>query len=867
MATDNWTGAVALFRNWPEIPSEIEAKGTLRRLRDALVGLSNGSTGWRDVVSLTRQILLEARARGNTTGFEVPLDPQLPRRDQWEALHCQTGPRRGGSHVYVTAEPWWPATPDATSRTAAEVDLQQVYLGQDAQHRRKFEPCSADPFWISALGDDHSGYVSVGQRQAARAVALASPGSTTIICLPTGHGKTAVAMAPALLQSKSSGVSVVVVPTSILAVDMERRTRDLLERQGHQSPTRRYAYTSGLSPDEKAEMRADIAAGRQRLVFTSPESLVRSLKQPLEDAAEAGLLQYFVIDEAHLVEQWGNSFRTEFQTMSSHRRTWLSKSPPERRPVTVAMSATLTAQQMETLKTLFAAPQGAQIVWAGQLRHEPSYYIDSCTNEEKREIAVLDAVSLLPKPMIVYTTKVVDAKEWADRLHARGMQRVVHVTGEANDANRREALEGWGGRTTDGTAEEATATRYDIVVGTSAFGLGIDLPDVKTIVHACLPETVDRYYQEVGRGGRDGSPSVAYLATTRQDEKVAEHINGEAIIGAPRALERWEAMWHSKTSVGDLYRLDLDSYPADMSVAYNTSRSWNVRILNLMVRAGLIRQYPPEPPRRCETESNATWKARLQYFYETANKYVDVELVDPQTNNPDHFRVRFESERNKLLRDQQSSLRELKAALSGNRCIGDVLGAYYRVPDGEGELRTGINCRGCPHCRATAQLKPNGFYRLAGEPRPLVPSPQNHGRLPLARYFGERQCLSLWWQEPSDRVLVVRLVEKLVRRGIAVVGGPGLNAHTRNLLQTTARTRTVILDEDGALLTSWPGPMVWLTAPDADSPSYDVGDRFAWNTPTYLIHPRHMRHPERPGTPLVDVYEASLSIRRALEEL
>lgn len=866
MATDNWTGAKALFdylsknQDLQQLPELSGTKGTLRRLRDAL---ASGSSGWRDIASLTRQILLEAQARENTSGFTVPLLSQLPTRDQWEEMLCHAGLRDGGSNVWVTALPWHPPVSDDTSRTAAKEDLRQVYLGEDSPHRRKLESYLADPFFTAALGDDHSHYVSTGQRQAARAIALAEPGSTTIICLPTGHGKTAVAMAPALLASGSRGVSVIVVPTSVLAADLERRAFEILEQYGHHSPTRRYAYTSGLSEQDRQQMRDDIAAGRQRLLFTSPEALVQSLKAPLEGAAEAGLLNYFVIDEAHLVEQWGNSFRTEFQTMSSHRRIWLSKAPEGRQPVTVAMSATLTGQQVETLDTLFASPQRARFVWASQLRHEPSYYVDAFQSEADREAAVLDAVSYLPKPLILYTTKVAHAQEWADRLRDYGLMRVASVTGDSTDSGRRDALEGWSGKTAEGDAQ----TRYDIVVGTSAFGLGVDLDDVKTVVHACLPETVDRYYQEVGRAGRNGSPAIAYLATTGKDEGIANKMSDDVVIGAPRAWQRWEAMFHGRVSTQNRHRVSLDSYPPDMNEGFQRNRQWNIRILNLMVRSGMVAIHPPQAPLREEGESDVFWKARLDLFYATADGFADVELLDSDARNSENFRSRFQAERRKLLQGRTSALRELKATLRGNQCIGNVLGAYYRIPHGEGQRRTGLTCRGCPHCRATAELLPTGFYRLAGEPRPLLPALDNQGHLPLIRYFGDQWCLSLWWQAPGDRAFIARLVESLVRRGIPVVGGPGMDARLKSHLRTTARTRTLIVDDDGALLSDWRGPVIWVAEPNVVTPGAEVAMRFAWDAPTYLIHPWAMQHPERPGTPLIAVHAANLSIRRALEEL
>ena len=864
--TDNWTGAKTLFdhlsqhRGLQQLPEVPRARGTLRRLRDALTGEPGG---WRDLASLTRQILLEAQARENTSGFTIPLLPWLPTREQWEEMRCQTAVRDGGTNVWVSALSWHPPVPDAVSCRAAQEDLRQVYLGEDSPHRRKLDSYPADPFFTAALGDDHIRYVSAGQRQAARAIALAEPGSTTIICLPTGHGKTAVAMAPMLLASKSRGVSVVVIPTSVLAADLERRAFKILDEHGPHSPTRRYAYTSGLSEEDRRLMREDISAGRQRLVFTSPEALTKSLKGPLEDAAEAGLFNYFVIDEAHLVEQWGNTFRTEFQTMSAHRRIWLSKAPEGRQPSTVAMSATLTGQQVQTLDTLFASPQQAEIVWASQLRHEPSYYLDIFQSEEDRQAAVLEAVSYLPKPMILYTTKVIDAQEWAGRLRGRGLRRVASVTGESTDPQRRDALEGWIGRTTEGDAP----TRYDVVVGTSAFGLGVDLGNVKTVVHACLPETVDRYYQEVGRAGRNGSPSLAYLATTRSDENIANRMSDDAVIGAPRAWQRWEAMFHTRETVQERHRVSLDSYPSDMNEGFQRNRQWNIRLLNLMMRSGLLAVHPPQAPAIHEGESETSWKARLDLFYANADSYADVQLLGSDARNPEQFAVRFEAERQKLLDGRKSALRELKATLRRDQCIGDVLGAYYRIAHGDGFRRTGVTCRGCPYCRATAEPLPAGFYRIGWEPRPPLPTPGVRMRLPLLPYFGNRHCLSLWWQDADDQALAARLVESLVRRRICVVGGPGLDGRLRGQLQATARTRTVIVDDDGALLSDWAGPVIWMADPFTDHPGPQITQRFPWDAPTYLIHPRSMQHPERRGTPLVDVHPANLSIRRALEEL
>lgn len=854
--SDSWTGAQELFHSWPDVSTDATLRGTLRRLRDTMAGLAVGTAGWRDVAALTRQVLLEAQARGNTAGLEVPVGAFLPSAPQWEQLCCMTLPTARG--LRVTAIPWHPDVPDDKAARVAADDLRQVHLGPESTQRRHLESCPADPFWRRALGYEQ--YVSVGQRQAARAVALAAPGSTTIVCLPTGHGKTAVVQAPALLASSRAGVSVVVVPTIVLALDLERRTRELIGDGGRQSPSGRYAYVGGLAADIKEQLRDDVRSGRQRLLFTSPEALVTSLKQPLADAAETGMLKYFVIDEAHLVEQWGNRFRPEFQSMSSHRRGWLRNAPPGREPTTIAMSATLTEQQVHTVETLFAGPAPAEIVWAAQLRHEPSYYVTTYDNESNRAAAVLQAVSLLPKPLALYLTYVEDVEVWVDRLRAAGFARVTSVTGRSSDDDRREAVEGWGGTTADGPIP----TCYDVVVGTSAFGLGVDLPDVRTVVHACLPETVDRYYQEIGRGGRDGTPSLAYLLLGPGDDAAAARVSRQAMITAKLAWSHWTWMFDSREHLGQgRYRVNLDAYHEGMTESSARNREWNIHTLNLMARAALVRLHVPAPPERGKGDPESAWRERLSLFYEMIAGRVDVSLVDSQTNNREHFDTRFDAVRLDILSEQKRALTHLRAALRGDRCIGDILGDYYRVAG----MRVGVTCRGCPHCRTSGPVGERGFYRLAGEPRPPVPFAGGPDEDPLARYRADLPCLSVWWRNDQERrELVPQVLEALVRRGMSVFGGPGMNSRAAERLQKEAYPSRVILDNDRDLLDSFAGPVVWLLD-DAPVLPRDVISRFHAPDVTYIVHSQHVEHPDRPGTRFIDIHRANISARAVWEAL
>jgi ATP-dependent DNA helicase RecQ len=856
VGSDSWTGAQQLFRQWPTIPSSDDTTGLHRRLTDALRELGTQRASKIDLAVLTRQVLLEAAAQGNNAGLVVPLDSALPGVSEWSNAECTAVETPSGLRVW--ANPWTPeAAGPSQASAAAEEDLLNVHLRSEAHQRFTPAAVPADPFMISAFG--HRTYKSTGQRQLARAVALAEPGSTLVLSLPTGQGKTAVALAAGLVSPEQSGLMVVVVPTVVLALDMERRAREVMRYHDIGAPNDRFAYVGGLVEDDKRRIREAIKSGRQRVLFTSPEALVTGLSTALKDAATAGHFRYFVIDEAHLVEQWGIRFRQSFQTMARFRDQWIASAPEGRAPVTIAMSATFTRNQISSLKFMFGAPERTRVVSAAQLRHEPSFYLAHHATEAERVSAVLRAVHLLPKPMVLYVTTRRDARWWRDRLHQAGLRRVTAVTGESSDLERQNAMTGWSGR--DSTGEVPTA--YDVVVGTSAFGLGVDVGDVRTIVHACVPESVDRFYQEVGRGGRDGFPSLSVLSSTDEDFEVAAGLADERLISAALAFERWHAMFVKAERVQrDVYRVDLDRYRADLSRTSKSNRGWNLHILGLMHRARMIDLSLAMPP---EVIGADVWDDELGTPGQLADRFVQVTLLDGAANREDEFSERIKRVRGEIKRGRRLAVGGMRDLLSGRHCVGRVLAGYYSTDD----VAIGATCRGCPRCRREEKRPEQAFYRLAAEPSPFLPTPTRQVDFdPLVRFRGRTNCLSITWDSDADfRRSMPRLLNALVRRGMPVVGGPGATPELMAALQQDVGQVPLIHDQDDDLLRSYAGPMVWVGTPDTWCLPTDVVERIRSADVAYVLHPAATAHPEKVSEAFATIHRPTMSVRAALEFL
>lgn len=542
-----------------------------------------------------------------------------------------------------------------------------------------------DPF-LKSLG--RTSYRSSGQRAAVRAALSTPAGGTLVIALPTGEGKSMIFQLvqkigfTGSLKTEGLGVTLVIVPTIALGVNHEL---DAVEMCGLSKPL---AFQGGKTA-ENMRIAERIADGSQGLCFASPEAACGALRDSLRRAAEAGYLRALVIDEAHLVDQWGTGFRTEFQELSGLRRELSAAARPEQRLRTLLLSATLTTSTLETLRLLFGTDGNFGNIAAVQLRPEPDYWVAPIATDQSRIEQIIEALHHVPRPVVLYVTKPSDADVWFKRLRAAGFRRIRKLHGKTDSDEREDIVNQW------------RNGLVDIVVGTSAFGLGIDYPHARSVVHACVPETLDRFYQEVGRAGRDGRASLSLIVPTLEDIQNAEAINNQVVIGVKRGRQRWISMFDNKIRiVSGNFAVRIDGRPGsgeeDIDMFGVTNTDWNLRTLTLMARGGLIRLLGTPYPRP-----------------ELVGDWLEIDILDEGHLSESSWIARIEPVRREGWIANNRNFALMRSFLSDTRCPAEVFQELY----GTGHL--GRVCSECHICRVHPTYRRTSI--AIGEPRSSLP--------------------------------------------------------------------------------------------------------------------------------------------------
>jgi ATP-dependent DNA helicase RecQ len=327
-----------------------------------------------------------------------------------------------------------------------------------------------------------------GQREAVEA---ALDGRDSLVVMPTGGGKSLCYQLPALATDRMPNHPLVVVVSPLIALMSDQWRR--LQQAG----VRASMLASGMEDGHNAQALKDIEEGVTQLVLAAPERFASGAFRQALSRRSVGL---FVVDEAHCVAEWGHDFRPDYLRLQDAIASL-------GRPPVMAATATATPRVAQEIAARLGLREWLSIR-SGFDR--PNLTFDVVEMEGKGAVArkweVLLHVLRDPeaRPAIVYCGTRKDTDGLTARLRAEGIAAVSYHAGMGAEV-RRESQAAF----MQGQAE--------VVVATNAFGMGVDKADVRTVAHWALPTSLEAYYQEAGRGGRDGQPARALLLAARMD--------------------------------------------------------------------------------------------------------------------------------------------------------------------------------------------------------------------------------------------------------------------------------------------------------------------------------------------------------------
>ncbi|MCH6470466.1 RecQ family ATP-dependent DNA helicase [Sinomonas terrae] len=316
------------------------------------------------------------------------------------------------------------------------------------------------------------------------ALVAAVEGRDVLAVMPTGHGKSLIYQIPG---AALPGVTVVVSPLIALQRD---QAEAINERLGD---GRAVALNSAVGARAVREAWAALDDGGSHFVFLAPEQLAR--EETIERLAALDI-RLFVVDEAHCISSWGHDFRPDYLFLGDVAQRLGA-------PPVIALTATASPHTRSEIVERLRLRDPLELVQSFDRPNVELRVIRHAGDLDKRQ-AVLDEVTELRGPGLLYVATRRVAEEYADELSQRGLR------AEAYHAGRRAA---------DRTAvhERFLDNQLDVVVATTAFGMGIDKPDVRFVVHADIPDSLDSYYQEIGRAGRDGGSAIGILHYRSED--------------------------------------------------------------------------------------------------------------------------------------------------------------------------------------------------------------------------------------------------------------------------------------------------------------------------------------------------------------
>ncbi len=325
-----------------------------------------------------------------------------------------------------------------------------------------------------------------GQR---RAVQAALSGRDALVVLPTGGGKSVCYQVPALVLDR---LTVVVSPLISLMQDQVGAARGRGIAAG--------ALTSAQSWTEREALLSDAREGRLRLLYVAPERLATG---PMIAALKGAGVALLAVDEAHCVSEWGHDFRPAYRQIGLVRRALGM-------PPTLALTATATPAVRDDIAASLRMGGAERIVGSFD---RPNLRLGATRvrDDDERRRRLLALLRPSHGAALVYVPTRRSTERWTRSLWHAGITAAPYHAGLEHSLRR-------------GVQDDFLADRVECIVATCAFGMGIDKPDVRTVVHLGLSTSLEAYYQEAGRAGRDGHPAHCEVLWNRDDVRLVRML-------------------------------------------------------------------------------------------------------------------------------------------------------------------------------------------------------------------------------------------------------------------------------------------------------------------------------------------------------
>jgi len=319
-------------------------------------------------------------------------------------------------------------------------------------------------------------------------------GNDTFVIMPTGGGKSLCYQLPAMM---CEGVAIIVSPL----IALMKNQVDLVRSYSSKDNVAHF-LNSTLNKGQQKTVKDDLTSGRTKMLYVAPETLT---KEDNINFFKSIKVSFFAVDEAHCISEWGHDFRPEYRRLKEMMELISTDAP------IIALTATATPKvQSDIVKNL--GLRSAQIFVSSFNRPNLYYEIQPKINVDQTNKSIVRFIQQHKnKSGIIYTLNRKTTEDLANMLMANGIKAVAYHAGL--DAKLRAKRQ-----------DEFLNEEVDVIVATIAFGMGIDKPDVRFVIHYNIPKSIENYYQETGRAGRDGMEGKCILYYSHKDIAKLEHL-------------------------------------------------------------------------------------------------------------------------------------------------------------------------------------------------------------------------------------------------------------------------------------------------------------------------------------------------------